>query len=588
MKTFNFLLISLVFSATNAVAGIPDGYYSSADGLKSTELKDALMNIIGTHKTISYSSLWDYYPYTYYHIGEEERVYDMYSAVVTYFSDYSNMNKEHVVPKSWWGGSTATGAGCDLYNVIPGEAAANNAKSNYPLGETTAEKATYDNGVIRVGPAEMEDYSGTVFEPADVNKGDFARIYLYVATCYPDFPWDDNNADAMTNGSSLTLKTWIAPMLVAWNAADPVDEAEIQRNEDISKYQQNRNPFIDYPELADYIWGDKTDEPFYFSLHTANEGSSNDNMKTKSPTFSTDYGTAESPKEVAEGTEITIQAGSTYATLFTRVNGGEWEETNYTTGYNSSSNASYVVNAKKTISISGDMCIEAYCSQSGYADSNTVTAYYTSTDFDSIYLLYEAFDDASSGNNTSTSGSSTKWEGNNNFPTVSTVYCAGNTLRMGSGSASGSITSRRLDTQGGQITVELDVKGWSKIEGDLVITVSEMEETGDDDAEPALTELQSATIAYTAIMTDEFEHQSVTFEDVCAYPVITIATTAKRAFVDNIVVYGEDDSNTTAIQETPNGAAKTSSSAAYNLAGQRTDSGAKGIIIRNGRKILVK
>ncbi len=583
MKKILSLLLVTFFSAACAEAGIPENYYKDADGLTSLALKTALEDIISEHATISYSNLWDYYPYTYYHTENEDQIYDMYSDVVSYFSDYSGLNKEHVVPKSWWGGSTASGPGCDLYNVIPGEAKANNAKGNYSLGVVAT--ATYTNGVIKVGPADasLYSYSGTVFEPADADKGDFARIYLYVAACYPDMDWDANDKDgsqSMTNSSELTLKDWIIPMLLDWNEADPVDEAEIQRNEDVSKYQGNRNPFIDYPELADYIWGEKSGEAFLLAGHTANEGQSNDNMKTKAPTFSVDYGTEDAPKVVGNGTEVTVKGGATYATLYTRVNGGEWEQSDYTTGWSSSS-SSYGINASKTIEINGPTLIEAYCTLEGYANSNTVSAYYTGTDLSADYLLYEAFDDLTSGNNTSTSGSSTQWGGNDNFPEVSYCYQAGNAVRLGKSKQNGSMTSRTLDTDGGKLTVEFDVKGWSSVEGDLLAGFS-ASDGGDYD--------ESRTVTYSATITDSFEHVSLTFEDVCARPVFTIATTADRAFVDNVVVYAEKDGDengeATAIAKTEAQGEK--SGACYNLSGQRVGKDYKGIVVSGGRKIMRK
>ncbi|MCD8282592.1 MAG: endonuclease, partial [Prevotella sp.] len=507
LKSLFYSLAAVAFFAGNAFAAIPDGYYDAADGLSGTALKAALQEIISVHKTLSYDNLWEYYPYTYYYTGDENRVYDMYSDVVTYFDDYSGMDKEHVVPKSWWGSSTASGPGCDLYNVIPGESKANNAKSNNPLGIVSG-TPSFDNGRVRVGASGVDGYDGKVFEPADADKGDFARIYLYVATCYPEMDWDTNNADAMTDASELTLQDWIVSMLLDWNTSDAVDDAEIQRNEDVSKYQENRNPFIDYPELADYIWGSKSGEKFYFADHTANEGSSNDNMKTRKPTFSVDYGTSDAPKNVVEGTVVTVKGGDTYAVLHTRVNGGDWTETSYTTGYNSSSGSTYGINAAIAITVNGETTIEAYCSRDGYADSETITAYFKGMDMSEMYLLYEAFDDVSTGNNTDANSSSTAWAGNDNFPEVSTVYCAGNALRMGKSKTGGSITSRELDTEGGEINVELDVKGWTTVESDLLVEL-----TGAD----------AQTVEYTATMTDSFEHAALVFSNVSPQPVLTIS-----------------------------------------------------------------
>ncbi len=565
MKKLNITMFALLITALNALAGIPEGYYSTADGNKYTALKAALTNIIKNHETFSYSSLWDYYPYTYYVLDNKEQVLDLYSSNVVYFSNHSSMNKEHAVPKSWWGGSTSSGPGCDLFNVMPSDSKANSAKSNYPLGEISG-NPTYNNGVTRIGESAIDGFSGSVFEPIDEYKGDFARVYFYVATCYSGLSWDSNNAKAFTNSTELTLKSWIIPMLIEWHNSDPVDAGEIQRNEDIFQVQKNRNPFIDYPSLVEYIWGEKTTEAYIFSEHRANEGESDDDMKAKVPTFNIDYGTEMNPKTVADGTEVTVEAGTSTSTLFVSVNGGEWEQIEHTTGYNSTTQTEYKVAAKKTVTISGDVRIEAYCAMEGYKNSTTITAFYKGVNYSDDYLFHEAFDAVTGGNNTSTSGSSTAWNGNENFVEVSTVFSAGNAVRMGSSKKVGSLTSRELMTTGGTLIVTLDVKGWTSIEGDLVVS---------------LTGAGEQTIEYTATINDEFEHKELVFNNVSANPVLTISTTSKRAFVDNIIV-----SEQTNGIETPTTNIVTDNKA-YNMAGQVVDETSyKGIVIKNGKKIL--
>ncbi len=565
-RKFTSLLLCILGFASAALAGIPDGYYTSADSRKYTDLKQALCKIIKSHKTFGYKSLWDYYPYTYYVPGNPSQVLDMYSDDVTYYSNTSGLNKEHTVPKSWWGGSTSSGPGCDIFNVIPSEQKANSAKSNYPLGVVEG-KASFDNGVTKIGESGVSGYSGPVFEPKDDYKGDFARIYFYVATCYPDLAWNNNNAKAMTNSTELTLQSWIIPMLLEWNANDPVDAAEIQRNEDIYKQQGNRNPFIDYPSLIDYIWGDKTDEEYVFSEHPANQGEDTE-FRTRIPKFSVDYGTENSPKNIAENSEVTITAGTDKSTLYTRINGGEWEVSEPTTGWNSTSETEYGIAASKTYTVNGSTLIEAYCTLEGYKNSETVKAYYEGVTFDNDYLLYEAFDDVTGGNNTSNSGSSASWSGNSNFPTTSATYQAGNAIRMGTGSKTGSLTSKTLMSAGGTLTVELDVKGWVSVEGHLNVS---------------LTGAETQQINYTSTISDAFQTYKLTFDNVSANPVLTISTSTKRAFVDNIkvkqvtvdgVTVPETDSETT--------------TGTYNLSGQKTGTAYKGIVVSKGRKYVVK
>ncbi len=565
-RKFTSLLLCVLCFASAVFAGIPDGYYTSADGRKYTELKQALCKIIKNHKTFSYKSLWDYYPYTYYVPGNPSQVLDMYSDVVTYYSNTSALNKEHTVPKSWWGGSTSSGPGCDIFNVIPSEQKANSAKSNYPLGEIEG-KASFDNGVTRIGESGVSGYSGLVFEPKDDYKGDFARIYFYVATCYPDLAWNTNNAKAMTNSTELTLQSWIIPMLLEWSANDPVDAAETQRNEDIYKQQGNRNPFIDYPSLIDYIWGDKKNETYVFSEHQSNQGEDKE-FKTRIPKFSVDYGTEDAPKNIAENSEVTVTAGTDKSTLYTRINGGDWEETKPTTGWNSTTSTEYDIAASKAYTINGSTLIEAYCALEGYKNSETVKAYYEGVTFDDDYLLYEAFDDVTGGNNTSNSGSGAPWSGNSNFTTVTAAYQAGNAVRLGTGDKVGSLTSKTLTSAGGTLTVELDVKGWTSVEGYLNVS---------------LTGAETQQVTYTSTISDAFQHFKLTFDNVSANPVLTISTSKKRAFVDGIKVKQVTVDGIVAPETDGETAVET-----YNLAGQTTGRAYKGIVVRKGRKYVVK
>ncbi|MCD8305889.1 MAG: endonuclease [Prevotella sp.] len=566
MQIIKSLLAGLILVATNTFAAIPEGYYSAVDGLAANELKSALTSIISKHNTLAYSDLWDYYPYTYYCLDNPDQVLDLYSSDVTYFSNYSALNREHVVPQAWWGGSTDSGPGCDLFNVIPSETKANSAKADYPLGKVAT--ATFDNGVIKVGSSAVSGYTGNVFEPVDKYKGDFARIYLYVAACYPGIAWDDNKADAMTDSDDMTLKSWIIPTLLEWNAADPVDEAEIQRNEDIAKYQANRNPFIDYPELADYIWGNNSSQKFNLAEHVANEGQPNTSLKTKAPVFSLDYGTPDNPKAIADGTTLIVRAGAAYATLHVRVNSGSWQQATY-----SVSNGK-ITFAQIAVTISGETTVETFCTNDGYADSDTITACFSGTDLANQYLLYEAFDAVTTGGNTLTGDSGTRWSGNDNFPDVSNAFCAGYALRLGSSSDTGSITSRTLNTAGGTIAISLDIKGWTTVEGDITVS---------------LTGAAKQTVTYSATIADDFEHAALTFTNVSANPTLTIATTAKRAFVDNIIVY----STTSGIEainfkeaDDVNSSSNSSASATFNLAGQRINANTRGIVIQNGKKVL--
>lgn len=267
-----FILGTLLLLLAQSVgATIPDGYYNKIDGEKKSELKKQLKSCIASHTVLSYNSLWSHYEETDVVPNTQKQVFDYYSPNVYYYTGNgtapSGANKEHSCPQSWWGKGAGCNAYSDLFNVLPSEANANSAKSNYPVGEVNS--ATYSNGRIKVGSSKRSEYSGKVFEPADEHKGDFARIYFYIATIYSDANWTTSSSIpcAFQKENYPTIKTPFIQMLLEWNRQDPVDDWEIGRQERVYSHQHNRNPFIDYPQLAEYIWGDSVD--FAFDLEHA-------------------------------------------------------------------------------------------------------------------------------------------------------------------------------------------------------------------------------------------------------------------------------------------------------------------------------
>ena len=136
-------------------------------------------------------------------------------------------------------------------------------------------------------------------------------------------------------------------------------------------------------------------------------------------------------------------------------------------------------------------------------------------------VLSEDFTALTLGNNTTSSGSATAWTGNALFPTVVRAYQAGGAVKLGTSSAIGSITSKTLDLSGGAFDVSFDVKGWTTVEGGITVTV---------------TSQTAQTVTYTSGMSGSFETKVLRFSAGTAATTITLATTAKRAFLDNIIV----------------------------------------------------
>lgn len=245
-----------------SLAGIPDGYYDSAQGLAGESLQWALHNIIDNHTSISYNAIKTAFYTTDDRYGD--KVWDMYSDVpggtppYTYtlgddFGGSANgegqgYNREHSWPKSWFNDNAPMNT--DLFHIVPSDIYVNNRRSNYPFAEVGSTTWVSQNG-SRLGSSVTPGYSGTAFEPIDGYKGDFARTYFYMATRYKG---EDNGwaGSAMADGADL--EDWAVDMLIEWHESDPVSTKEIERNDAVYAIQHNRNPFIDHPEYVQYVY----------------------------------------------------------------------------------------------------------------------------------------------------------------------------------------------------------------------------------------------------------------------------------------------------------------------------------------------
>ncbi len=252
----------------NATAQIPAGYYDPALGLTGPELKTALSNIIDNHTVLSYADLWDAFDDT--DKKDNGKVWDMYSDVpggtppyeYTFITDqcgnYSKegdcYNREHSFPRSWF--SDASPMYTDMFHIVPTDGYVNGRRGNDPFGEVGTASFTSLNG-SKSGTSSWPGYTGTVFEPIDEYKGDFARGYLYMATRYEDLisAW----SSPMLDGTPYpAFSSWALSLLIAWHESDPVSMKEINRNDSIYTWQNNRNPFIDNPQYVDLIWGSQS------------------------------------------------------------------------------------------------------------------------------------------------------------------------------------------------------------------------------------------------------------------------------------------------------------------------------------------
>ena len=250
-------------------AQIPDGYYNSAENKSDQALRSALHNIIDDHNEFPYTSnstdTWD--------ILQESDTDPLNSnnVILIYTRESVNgpqeynggggWNREHVWAKSRGDFGTATGEGTDVHNLRASNIQVNSTRLNYSFDDCTSNSCnqTYGNSYSS---------SALVFEPRDEDKGDVARIIFYMDLRYEGDSGEEDleMTESILSTSSKLPRHGVRSTLLEWHELDPVDDFERNRNDVIYSYQGNRNPFIDHPELVDYIWGDQQQATWNSSL----------------------------------------------------------------------------------------------------------------------------------------------------------------------------------------------------------------------------------------------------------------------------------------------------------------------------------
>jgi endonuclease I len=226
-------------------------YYQSIDpSLRGAQLKEALNNLIKGHKMYSYSSLNAFLEYTDESVTNPGIIYLTYSGPNI---EGRGWNKEHTWAQSRGDdGSfgTGVGIGTDMHHIRPTINSLNSERSNYNFDEggvPTNSYPIYGNKV---------DNIAKTFEPRDEDKGDIARILMYMDVRYEGNDGYDNLTLTENSPISSPYFGQIGRLstLLKWNEQDPVSAQEIRRNERVYEKQLNRNPFIDHPDLANKIW----------------------------------------------------------------------------------------------------------------------------------------------------------------------------------------------------------------------------------------------------------------------------------------------------------------------------------------------
>lgn len=168
----------------------------------------------------------------------------------------SGMTIDYVINLDWWGRDVTDAVKWDLYNMMPCNSDVPKYKNDYMPGVVV--DPIYTNDVWAMGWGRIDGFKINVYSPPKGYEGDFARAIMYMATIYPADRWSGQGVNFFADGDSLTLNHYSRQILLQWHNLDPVSAVERCRNEVISSIQGNRNPYVDYPHLVDYIWGSKS------------------------------------------------------------------------------------------------------------------------------------------------------------------------------------------------------------------------------------------------------------------------------------------------------------------------------------------
>lgn len=553
-------------------------YAASLSGLTKEELKTAASRLMQPQQVLAYgngtSATWYGFWYTDRINTLTNECFNRYSEVRFYFTAHDGqridgMNIEHSFPKSWWGGASDVDAYKDLFNLYPSDAEANSAKSNYPMGEVTTVTSSSGEGYDVVGKGSIDGTETMLWEPGDLFKGEFARSYFYMATTYQDYTWQGTQGlQELETGTWPTLREWAYELYLEWVDLDRVDQLEVSRNNAVYAIQGNRNLFIDYPNLAQYIWGDSTDVAFD-PVSSVSTASDDDRylgaVVVSKPTFTPAAGTYFDAVDVlirstTPGTQIHYTLDGTTPTLESPLH-------------------------TDTLYVSESLTIRAIAADDDGNLSSVATAEYLITEAegelsgDTVYYFRETFDQCAGtgGNDSLFSGSvaTSTFNPDNNGWEAAKAYGAAQCARFGTGSVVGTVSTPTFAVSGTS-TLTFLAAPWGSDGTALTLSVS-----GD-----------AVTLSQTTWTLQAGQWTPITVTLTGSGYVALTFTPTKRFFLDEVSVYSmvsdeSDEGNTgeaDGIHMTKaDGAA---GGTIHDLAGRRVTRPTRGIHIMGGKKVL--
>ena len=231
-------------------------YYTSVYGMSGTELKRTLNSIIDDHNSISYDNVWDAHKDIYKDPSNSSNIILFYSEASISNEDQDAIgtpgnyfNREHLWPRSY-GIGTSGDDNSDLHSLVPAYKSVNSTRGNKYFDNSDPNDSLYSNPANLLAPNCTAD--SDTFEPGDAQKGTVARAILYMDTRYDYLELVDTPPSPAPNSDNSGMAQ--LSTLLNWNRKFLPSDNEITNNQKIEVYQNNRNPYIDYPEFADKVW----------------------------------------------------------------------------------------------------------------------------------------------------------------------------------------------------------------------------------------------------------------------------------------------------------------------------------------------
>ncbi|SDS06686.1 endonuclease [Winogradskyella sediminis] len=239
----------------------PNGYYNSLDGLADEALRQALQNIIADPTIVraqTYADVIDILKEADQNPENSNEVWLVYLEEGRPKLDYQTSsvntgkwNREHTFPRSRGGfysiEEDEIADGVDIYWTTKADSLRHGNSDAHALRAADGpENSTRNNQFY----GEYNGPSGT----AGKFKGDVARSVFYMAVRYNGLEIVNGFPEGNV-GEFGDLAT-----LLDWHRNDPPDDFEMNRNNVVYNWQFNRNPFIDQPDMIEYIWGDMIGE----------------------------------------------------------------------------------------------------------------------------------------------------------------------------------------------------------------------------------------------------------------------------------------------------------------------------------------